>query len=216
MAMAFLMFSTGIPLVYYGTEQAFRQTTDRLDPEGPQFPADPENRPDMFPEGQYKFPSSAGDKFDTHAPTYLWLKQLADLRKDHPALSRGEQYVRWSDQNGAGIYAFSRIYKGEEVLVVLNTATEARSADMCVDGSLTPAGTELEDALNPGYKTKSYAPREAAPRSGSRSPRTARESLSKPKRSETLVFPVARPHGPFFGSFVPSEVAVSIKLVHSD
>jgi glycosidase len=112
----------------------------------------------MFADGQYKFPSSAGDKFDTNAPTYLWLKQLADLRKDHPALSRGEQFVRWSDQNGAGIYAFSRIYKGEEVLVVLNTAGEARSADMWVDAGLTPAGTELEDALNPGSSTKSYAP----------------------------------------------------------
>ncbi|MCX5797913.1 MAG: alpha-amylase family glycosyl hydrolase [Elusimicrobia bacterium] len=160
MAMAFLLFSTGIPLIYYGTEQAFRQTTDRLDPEGPWLPADPENRPDMFADGQYKFPSSAGDKFDTHAPTYLWLKQLADLRKAHPALSRGEQYVRWSDQNGAGIYAFSRIYKGEEVLVVLNTATEARSADMYVDGSLTPAGTVLEDAVDPANKAKAYAPQE--------------------------------------------------------
>jgi glycosidase len=160
MAMAFLLFSTGIPLVYYGTEQAFAQMTDRLDPEGPQFPADPENRPDMFPEGQYKFPSSAGDKFDTKAPTYLWLKQLADLRKAHPALSRGEQYVRWSDSNGPGIYAFSRIYKGEEVLVVLNTAAEARSADMYVDGGLTPAGTVLEDAVDPTNKTKAYAPQE--------------------------------------------------------
>lgn len=160
MAMAFLMFSTGIPLIYYGTEQAFAQMTGRLDPEGPQFPADPENRPDMFPEGQYKFPSSQGDKFDTGAPTYLWLKQLADLRRAHPALSRGEQYVRWSDQNGPGIYAFSRIYKGEEVLVVVNTAAEARSADMWVDGNLTPAGAELEDAINPGNKAKTYAPQE--------------------------------------------------------
>ncbi len=160
MAMAFLLFSTGIPLIYYGTEQAFRQMTDRLDPEGPQFPADPENRPDMFPEGQYKFPSSMGDKFDTHAPTYLWLKQLADLRKAHPALSRGDEYVRWSDQSGPGIYAFSRIYNGEEVLVALNTADEARSADMYVDVKLTPAGTELDDAVNPGNKATTYASQE--------------------------------------------------------
>ncbi|MBI5239890.1 MAG: hypothetical protein HY926_05420 [Elusimicrobia bacterium] len=160
MAMAFLMFSTGIPLIYYGTEQAFAQMTDRLDPEGPRFPADPENRPDMFAEGQYKFPSSAGDKFDARAPTYLWLRKLADLRKAHPALSRGEQHVRWSDSNGPGIYAFSRIYKGEEVLVVLNTAAEARSADMYVDGGLTPAGTVLTDAVDPANKAKAYSPQE--------------------------------------------------------
>ena len=160
MALTFLLFSTGIPLIYYGTEQAFQQMTDRLEPEGPQFPADPENRPDMFAEGQYKFPSSQGDKFDMKSPTYQYLRTLADLRKQYPALSRGEQYVRWSDANGNGIYAFSRIYKGEEILVVVNTAAEARSADMWVDASLTPAGTELQDAIDPGNKTKAYAPQE--------------------------------------------------------
>ncbi|MCX5793073.1 MAG: alpha-amylase family glycosyl hydrolase [Elusimicrobia bacterium] len=151
-AMAFLLFSKGIPLIYYGTEQGFRQVTDRLDAEGPDQPADPENRQDMFPEGKFKSDSSAGDKFDINSETYLYLRSLADVRKAHKALSRGAQYVRWSDPNGAGIYAFSRIYQGEEVLVVMNTSGRSSSAEMWVDANLTPAGTSLEDALAPGYK----------------------------------------------------------------
>lgn len=157
-AFAFLMFSTGIPLVYYGTEQAFRQNTDRLDPEGPQAPADPQNREDMFPEGQFKSASSAGDKFDVDSPSFKVLARFQQLRKELPALRRGDQFVRWSDPWGPGVYAFSRIYQGQEVLVVMNTADEARSADMFVDSGLSPPGAHLADRLDGAYAAETYAP----------------------------------------------------------
>ncbi|MDE2290624.1 MAG: hypothetical protein KGL53_00970, partial [Elusimicrobia bacterium] len=152
------MFSTGIPLVYYGTEQAFRQNTDRLDPEGPQAPADPQNREDMFPEGQFKSASSAGDKFDVDSPSFKVLARFQQLRKELPALRRGDQFVRWSDPWGPGVYAFSRIYQGQEVLVVMNTADEARSADMFVDSGLSPPGAHLADRLDGAYAAETYAP----------------------------------------------------------
>lgn len=155
-AFAFLLFSTGIPLVYYGAEQAFRQLEGRLTPEGGDRPADPQNREDMFAEGQYKTESSQGDKFDTGAASFKLLQQLMKVRKDLPALRRGEQFVRWSDPYNAGIYAFSRIYQGQEVLVVLNTADEAREAEMFVDNGLTPAGTALSDALDAGYGVSTH------------------------------------------------------------
>ena len=158
-ALAFVLFTTGVPLVYYGTEQAFRQNIGSLDPEqaGATYP-DPGNREDMFPGGLFKSDSSRGDKFDRTAPTYQFLSKLASLRKSIPALRRGSQYVRWSDPNGPGIYAFSRVYEGQEVLVVLNTAGETRSAEMWVDANLTPAGTALSDALDPAYAAKAVAP----------------------------------------------------------
>ncbi|MCX5787342.1 MAG: alpha-amylase family glycosyl hydrolase [Elusimicrobia bacterium] len=159
-AFAFLLFSTGIPLVYYGTEQAFRQATGNLNPEGPAAPADPENRQDMFKDGQFKTPSSAGDKFDAKSPTYQWVKRLAEIRKAHPALSRGEQYSRWNDSNGAGIYAFSRIYKGEEVVVVMNTSSDRREATVWVDGGVSPAGTLFADELDASYQRASFKPAE--------------------------------------------------------
>ena len=153
-ALAYLMLSAGIPLVYYGTEQAFRQLNGRLTPEGGDLPADPQNREDMFADGQYKSGSSAGDKFDASSPAFRFLRALAGLRRALPALRRGEQYARYSDPDGAGVYAFSRIHEGQEVLVVLNTSGSSRSADMWVDAGITPAGTMLTDALSPGYRTR--------------------------------------------------------------
>ncbi len=156
-ALAYMMTATGIPLVYYGTEQAFRQLHGRLSPEGGDLPADPQNREDMFASGEYKSESSAGDKFDGDSGSFKFLRALADLRKAYPALTRGAQFERWSDPNGAGLYAFSRIHNGQEVLVVLNTSGETRGAEMWVDSGLTPVGTALEDALNPGYRIEAHA-----------------------------------------------------------
>jgi glycosidase len=155
-AFAYLLASAGIPLVYYGTEQAFRQRRGRLAPEGGDLPADPDNRQDMF-AGAFRPGVPAGNSFDENSSGYKFLRALADLRAAYPALRRGAQYARWSDPSGPGIYAFSRILDGQEVLVVLNTSAEARSADMWVDSGATPAGTELEDALDPGYRLAARA-----------------------------------------------------------
>jgi alpha-amylase len=155
-AIAFVMASAGIPLIYNGTEQAFRQLRGRLTPEGGDLPADPQNREDMFASGQYKSESSAGDAFDLNSGPFRVLRAWNDLRAKYPALRRGAQYPRWSDASGAGIYAFSRIYGGQEVLVVMNTAGEPRGADMFVDANINPAGSPLEDALNPGYALSTH------------------------------------------------------------
>ncbi|MDE2143588.1 MAG: hypothetical protein KGJ84_14365, partial [Elusimicrobia bacterium] len=155
-ALAYVMLSVGIPIIYAGTEQAMRQGTDRLEPEGPQFPADPFNREDMFADGKFKSESSAGDKFDPTSPTYLFMARVNALRAEHPALRRGEQYPRWSDAGGAGLYAFSRIYEGQEVVVAMNFSTQVQKADMWVDHGITPAGTELVDALDGSYRVTAH------------------------------------------------------------
>ena len=132
-------------------------TAKRLCPDGcfvrPRMDA---YREDMFPGGKFKNPASQGDDFNADNPMYKHLAALAEVRKAYPALSLGEEYVRWSDPNGPGIFAFSRVYEGQEVLVVMNTAGEARSAQMWVDGALTPGGTVLSDAMGSGYATKSF------------------------------------------------------------
>jgi alpha-amylase len=157
-ALAYLLFSIGIPMTYYGTEQGFRQDTDRLDPEGPAHPADPRNREDQFADGQFKSDSSKGDKFDQANPTYKFLKQLADVRRAYAALRRGTEWVRWSDADRAGIFAFSRIYEGKEVVVVLNFSKEARQEEMWVDAKASPAGTAFHDALDKSYTTSAHTP----------------------------------------------------------
>jgi alpha-amylase len=157
-ALAYLLFSIGIPMTYYGTEQGFRQDTDRLDPEGPDHPADPRNREDQFADGQFKSESSKGDKFDRSNPIYLFMKQLADARKAYAALRRGAQWVRWSDSDRAGLFAFSRIYEGKEVVVLLNFSKEARQEELWVDAKASPAGTLFRDALDKSYTTSAHTP----------------------------------------------------------
>ncbi len=157
-ALAYLLFSIGIPMTYYGTEQGFRQDTDRLDPEGPEHPADPRNREDQFEGGAFKSDSSAGDKFDQSSPVYKFLKQIADVRMAYAALRRGAQWVRWSDTDRAGVFAFSRIYEGKEVVVVLNFANEARQEEMWVDANASPAGIVFHDALDESYTTAAHTP----------------------------------------------------------
>ncbi len=154
MALAYLLFSIGIPMTYYGTEQGFRQDTSRLDPEGPDHPADPRNREDQFADGQFKSESSKGDKFDPENDTYKWLAKLTGVRKEYAALRRGEQWVRWSNPSGAGLYTFSRIYKGKEVVVALNFGPSAVSETMWLDWKITPAGTEFSDALDSSYRVR--------------------------------------------------------------
>lgn len=154
-AFAYLLLSEGIPLVYYGTEQGFRQAGGRLAPEGPDCPADPGNREDMF-EGAFRGFRAREDAFDLDSPPCAWLRSLAELRAAVPALRRGLEFPRWSDAHGPGLYAFSRILDGDEVLVVLNTAGVPRAAEPCVDASLTPPGTLLRDALDPLWTTRCF------------------------------------------------------------
>ena len=150
-ALAYLLFSIGIPMTYYGTEQGFRQNVGRLDPEGPDMPPDPENRQDQFADGSFKSDSSSGDKFDVRNPIYLFLKKLADIRNTYVALRRGDQWVRWSDPDKSGLFAFSRIYQGQEVLVAINFSSNEVFEPMWVDTNISPAGTVFHDLFDNSY-----------------------------------------------------------------
>jgi glycosidase len=145
LALAYLIFSIGVPILYAGIEQAMRQSTGSLEPEGPHAPADPENREPMF------------DKADPLSATYAFVSRLLGLRAEHAALRRGEQWVRWSDPNAPGLFVFSRLHKGREVVVALNFGTQERQADPWVDRKATPAGTVLRDALDLNYRPTAYA-----------------------------------------------------------
>lgn len=150
-ALAFLVFSTGMPMLYYGTEQAFRQPTARLDREYSAEPAAPRNREDMFADGQFVSSSSAGDRFDTGSETFAWMRLLLHVRRRLASLRRGSQIPRLSDPDGPGIYAFSRHTSTEESLVVLNTDNRPRQAIVPV-GPLLAGHPFLVDALDASHR----------------------------------------------------------------
>ena len=126
---ALMFFARGMPVVYYGDEQGFTGS----DPGNDQLA-----RQDMFPSQTQEYwdddqigsdSTPADDNFDRDHPLYQSLQDLAAVRQDHKALRRGAQIQRYSDDE-AGIYAFSRIARAEQVeyVVALNNAETRKTA----------------------------------------------------------------------------------------
>ncbi len=159
--LAFLYTTRGLPCLFYGTEQGF---------DGDHAPGQPENnREDMFDNREWAA-NHPGDHFDQKHELYLWVQSLNKLRKDLEPLRRGEFVARASDRGGAGIYAFSRIGPKDEVLVVLNTSKETKTARVPLDGGLggcvlvdltgtkeaVQAGNNGVELTIPGYGARIY------------------------------------------------------------
>jgi len=127
LAHAVMMFTRGVPTLYYGDEQGF--TGD-----GGYGGA----RQDMFATqvAEYADDRIVGgrrDPFDTQAPLYRAIAEMAALRAAHPTLRRGRQVVRLSGDT-PGLFAVSRLgEQAGETLVVFNTSTQPISAQVEVD-----------------------------------------------------------------------------------
>ena len=76
-------------------------------------------------------PFGTGERFATDVPLYAHIAELAALREAHPALATGAQIERYVD-NGAGVYAFSRVDRTEKVeyLVAANNSNAAKTVDV--------------------------------------------------------------------------------------
>jgi glycosidase len=126
--------TSGIPCIYYGTEQAFDGTDHRT--------GDDDDYSDVFlrecmfggPFGSHQ--STQRHFFDENHEIYRFMQRLAALRRDHFALRRGRQYLREvsaSGQNGDFHYprtiggelrwvvAWSRIFADQEYLCAVCT-----------------------------------------------------------------------------------------------
>jgi len=138
-ALALLLLGPGLPAVYYGTEQGFDGGRDHR------------NREDMFhnPEWAGDAASEGQDSFNPVHPIYRHIRRLHQLRERHPALAAGEMVPRWHDDGTRGVYVFSRLLGGEEVLVAVNAGDNpvALTAVPVAGGALRPDDV-LEDALS--------------------------------------------------------------------
>ncbi len=158
-ALAYVMFMPGIPYILAGEEQGLEGVRPRP---GVNMGLDG-HRPDLFPDGLFQSQNSTGDNFDPKSPMFLHTQAFAQARANHRALIDGAMYDRYSDPNGPGGYAFSRIVSGhngspgEEVVVALNTSDVPQDFRMYVDAGQTPAGTVLVDEFDPSYETTAYA-----------------------------------------------------------
>jgi glycosidase len=101
---ALMMFSRGVPILYYGDEQGFVAAGH-----------DALSREDMF------------GHFDPNHPMFRAIAEMTALRSANPVLRHGEFKLR--EQRGAPeLIAFSRYDADEEFLVVANSGTAPREA----------------------------------------------------------------------------------------
>ncbi len=136
LAHALMYFGRGMPVVYYGDEQGF--TGDG---------GDQDARQDMMPSLVASYndddligttATTADANFDVTHPLYETLADYGALLDAHPALTQGAQLHRYSE-GSAGIYAFSRIERTEQVeyVVALNNSESADSATFDTDSPST-------------------------------------------------------------------------------
>ncbi|MBI2252109.1 MAG: alpha-amylase [Armatimonadetes bacterium] len=100
MALCFLMTINRIPALYYGTEAGMEGLKESTTADRP-----PENRKDM--------------QWNNDPQLTAYFKKLAFIRKNHPALRQGEYLEMWQDEK---VFAFSRLHREEEVIVVFNNS----------------------------------------------------------------------------------------------
>jgi len=132
LALTFLFTARGIPVVYYGTEQA------------------------MYGDGKAhewagisnywnRMPMTS---WDQNAPLYKHIQRLAKLRGNYIALRRGTQREMWSEDT---VYAYSRRYDptGEEVITVMTNSWDpvTRTIPLRSESTIV-VGTVLTNLLN--------------------------------------------------------------------
>lgn len=132
-ALTLLFTEEGLPCLYYGTELDFAGGND------------PANREVLWTRG-----------FDTTGATFRHVSKLSQLRREVPALRKGETRVLFATdhtqlEQDAGLFAFERT-GGDAgpsyALVVLNT--NGRNAAQTELTTSMPAGTVLVDRLGDG------------------------------------------------------------------
>lgn len=143
-----LMFlARGQPVVYSGDEQGFVGAGDGTDRHARQSlfaSVTPEYVDQPLITGET---AGSVDRYDTDAPLYTHIAELAALRSAHPALTTGAQLERLAD---GSTYAFSRVDHDElvEHLVVLNASTKAVTVEVptLTRGAIFKAAYGVADA----------------------------------------------------------------------
>jgi glycosidase len=156
-ALGFLYGMRGIPCLYYGTEQGFDGEKD------------PGCREDMFDNPAWSG-NHPGDHFNDQHELYKWVRTLNKLRHDLEPLRRGDLVLRFAEKSGPGLLAFSRVTQRDEILVVVNSSRDQKSARIPLDAGLQGAllvdltgSKEVVEAAGagvdvtvPGYGTRIY------------------------------------------------------------
>ena len=100
-SLAMLFTVPGIPILFQGTEHGLE-----------------ESRQAMFERGH----RGSKSNFATDGELFRLIKNLAALRKSNKVLTRGDLKMLATDEFGPGVLAYKRTYKGDSIIVLMNTA----------------------------------------------------------------------------------------------
>ena len=100
------------------------------------------------------FDAKGAFSFKESAPTFRVIQILTSIRQSYSVLRRGVQIIRWSDPDGPGIFAFSRVFGNEEVIIVMNTARVIKTITFYLDTQNISIASELIDLLDGSYVTR--------------------------------------------------------------
>ena len=126
LAHVLLLTARGVPTLYAGPEQGFVSDGGDQSAREDMFPSvtDVYNDNDLLGTDR----TTAESNFDTSHPLYTTIQELIRIRREESTLRRGAQITRLSEEHG-GLFAFSRLdANGAEILVVVNTRDEPRTA----------------------------------------------------------------------------------------
>ncbi|ALL15225.1 alpha-amylase [Caulobacter henricii] len=129
---ALMMFSRGVPTIYYGDEQGFTGDGDYADSREDMFASQVASYNDNRLVGTTS--TGPSDRFRTDGALYGRIAGMAGIRKGHPVLRSGRQLVR-NQGDKPGLLAFSRLADGVEYLVVYNTGSVPVTAQVEVETS---------------------------------------------------------------------------------
>jgi alpha-amylase len=122
-----MYFSRGNPVIYYGDEQGFTGTGGDQVARQTMFAS---QVPEYLDDDLLGTDSThAQANFNSNHQLYQRISELAALTKAHPALRDGAHQDRYSSDE-AGIYAFSRLHRGQEreYVVALNNSESEETA----------------------------------------------------------------------------------------
>jgi len=136
LALTFLFTARGIPVIYYGTEQAYYG--DGLTHEWQGI--------------SNEFNRQVLEDFDESHIIYNHIKRLTEIRNNYQSLRRGVQREMWEDDV---VYSYSRRIDttGEEVITVMTNSwnSQTRTIPLRAESTII-VGTELTNLLNTNDK----------------------------------------------------------------
>jgi glycosidase len=133
LAHAMLLFTRGIPAIYYGDEQGFTGKGGDVAAREDMFAS---KVPDYAQEKRIGGGDGSASSFNEDHPLFRAIREMILVRKQNSPLQQGVQIVRYADAK-PGIFAVSRIdpERRQEMLAVFNNSGETSKAKIKVFSS---------------------------------------------------------------------------------